>query len=147
MAVGLASHHSQPSIAARSEYTSHHFDDLVQSLKDVLGPSSGLDSKDVDLNSIMDLMDKYDAAEEGWVSFAMADRDLPYTRNLVDEGNGKSNLVSSIFPDNHRLVWSLDTYHPSCRWPLTLFLRGSWFSSGHPARAALSTTMATRIAS
>ncbi|KAH8750589.1 RmlC-like cupin domain-containing protein [Diaporthe sp. PMI_573] len=97
MAVGLASHHSQPSIAARSEYTSHHFDDLVQSLKDVLGPSSGLDSKDVDLNSIMDLMDKYDAAEEGWVSFAMADRDLPYTRNLVDEGNGKSNLLVLVW--------------------------------------------------
>ena len=100
MAVGIASYHTQPSIAAPA--ASHHFDDLVQALKDVLGPSSGLDSKDVDLNSIMDLMREYDAKENGWVSFAMADADLPYTRNLVDEGNGKSNLVSLSFPDQYR---------------------------------------------
>jgi cysteine dioxygenase len=49
----------------------------------------------------MNLMKEYDAAEEGWVPFALADRDLPYTRNLVDEGNGKSNLVSSMSLDQH----------------------------------------------
>lgn len=106
MAVGLASYHSQSSINGRSQCTSHHFDDLVRALKDVLGPSSGLDSKDVDLNSIMDLMKKYDAAEEGWTSFAMANPALPYTRNLVDEGNGKSNLVSSILHHQHHIAWS-----------------------------------------
>lgn len=94
MAVGLASYQPQSTIATRPEYESHHFDELMLALKDVLGPSSGLDSKDVDLNSIMSLMEKYDAAEEGWVPFAMADPKIPYTRNLVDEGNGKSNLVS-----------------------------------------------------
>lgn len=94
MAVGLASYQPQSSITARPQHESHDFDDLVRALKDVLGPSSGLDSKDVDLNSIMELMEKYDAAEEGWVPFAMADPAIPYTRNLVDEGNGKSNLVS-----------------------------------------------------
>lgn len=102
MAVGIASYHAQPCMAAPS--ASHHFDDLVQALKDVLGPSSGLDSKDVDLNSIMDLMREYDTKENGWVPFAIADADLPYTRNLVDEGNGKSNLVSLIFPDQYRLA-------------------------------------------
>lgn len=104
MAVGLASYPSQSSVTGCSQHTSHQFDDLVQALKDVLGPSSGLDSKDVDLNSIMDLMEKYDAKEEGWVSFAMGDPESPYTRNLVDEGNGKSNLVSSTFHQQHRLV-------------------------------------------
>lgn len=104
MAVGLAPSHPQSSVTGCSQYTSHHFDDLVQALKDVLGPSSGLDSKDVDLNSIMDLMEKYDATEKGWTSFAMADPESPYTRNLVDEGNGKSNLVSSILHQQHRLV-------------------------------------------
>lgn len=99
MAVGFASYQTQSSITARPQYESHHFDDLVRALKDVLGPSSGLDSKDVDLNSIMDLMEKYDAGEEGWVPFAMADSKIPYTRNLVDEGNGKSNLVSLIHLD------------------------------------------------
>lgn len=104
MAVGLASYQSLSTPTARSQDTSHHFDDLVLALKEVLGPSSGLDSKDVDLNSIMSLMEEYDAAEEGWVSFAMADPKIPYTRNLVDEGNGKSNLVSSIPLGQHRIA-------------------------------------------
>lgn len=104
MAVGLSSYQPQSSITARPQYESDHFDDLVLGLKDVLGPSSGLDSKDVDLNSIMSLMEKYDAKEEGWVPFAMADPTIPYTRNLVDEGNGKSNLVSLIFPDQQRIA-------------------------------------------
>lgn len=103
MAVGLASYQPQSSITARSQHESHRFDNLVMALKDVLGPSSGLDSKDVDLNSIMALMEEYDAAEEGWVPFAMADSEIPYTRNLVDEGNGKSNLVSLIYLDQHRI--------------------------------------------
>lgn len=103
MAVGLVSQQAQSSITARPQHTSNRFDDLVLNLKDVLGPSSGLDSKDVDLNSIMDLMEKYDATEKGWVEFAMADPELAYTRNLVDEGNGKSNLVSSS-PDQPHLV-------------------------------------------
>lgn len=103
MAVGL-SYQPQVPITARPQDETHHFDDLVLDLKDVLGPSSGLDSKDVDLNSIMSLMEKYDAREEGWVPFAMADPKIPYTRNLVDEGNGKSNLVSLIFPDQHRIT-------------------------------------------
>lgn len=94
MAVGLSSYQPPSSITARTQHEGRDFDDLVLALKDVLGPSSGLDSKDVDLNSIMSLMEKYDATEQGWVPFAMADPEIPYTRNLVDEGNGKSNLVS-----------------------------------------------------
>ncbi|KAJ0115328.1 hypothetical protein J7T55_012605 [Diaporthe amygdali] len=97
MAVGLVSQQAQSSITARPQHTSNRFDDLVLNLKDVLGPSSGLDSKDVDLNSIMDLMEKYDATEKGWVEFAMADPELAYTRNLVDEGNGKSNLLVLVW--------------------------------------------------
>ena len=115
MAVGLASYHTQ-SPSGRFQSATNDFDDLVQDLKDVLGPSSGLDSKDVDLSSIMDLMKKYDAAEKGWVPFAMADPAIPYTRNLVDEGNGKSNLVSSAFPDQHctSSFGSLDACHHHC---------------------------------
>ncbi|KKY36022.1 putative cysteine dioxygenase [Diaporthe ampelina] len=75
MAVGLASYQPQSSITARPQDTSHRFDGLVVALKDVLGTSSGLDSKDVDLNSIMNLME----------------------RNLVDEGNGKSNLLVLVW--------------------------------------------------
>ena len=69
------------------------FEKLVENLRDALGPSSGLDSDDVDPEYIQEIMRSYvsDAAE--WRRFALADPSRNYTRNLVDEGNGKSNLV------------------------------------------------------
>lgn len=69
------------------------FVDLVQALKDALGPSSGLTSEDVDVGHLTQLMQMYDPSEEGWRPYAMGDPSMGYTRNLVDEGNGKSNLV------------------------------------------------------
>ncbi|ROW14504.1 hypothetical protein VPNG_03175 [Cytospora leucostoma] len=74
-----------------------HFEDLVLALKEALGPTSGLDSKDVDVNFLMSIMQVYDAREEGWVPYAMADPTRGYTRNLVDEGNGKSNLLVLVW--------------------------------------------------
>lgn len=93
MAVGVASY-PQAAISTRPQDKLDQFEDLVVALKEALGPSSGLDSADVDVNSIMSIMRVYDAEEEGWVPYAMADPSRGYTRNLVDEGNGKSNLVS-----------------------------------------------------
>ncbi|KAL8297398.1 hypothetical protein RB601_003206 [Gaeumannomyces tritici] len=74
------------------------FAELVMELKHALGPSSGLTSDDVDVNHLTWIMDGYDAREQGWLPFAMRDASRGYTRNLVDEGNGKSNLLV--------LVWS-----------------------------------------
>ncbi|KAK4210729.1 RmlC-like cupin domain-containing protein [Rhypophila decipiens] len=75
-----------------------NFDDLVVALKEALGPSSGLTSDDVDLEQLTQLMADYASDEQQWSRYAMGDEKLPYTRNLVDEGNGKSNLLV--------LVWS-----------------------------------------
>ena len=72
------------------------FEQLVQDLSDVLGPSSGLDSDDVDPMDIQRLMEGYTSKIEEWKQYALGDRSRPYTRNLVDEGNGKSNLVSRL---------------------------------------------------
>lgn len=94
MAVGVVSSCPQVPFNARPQDKLHQFEDLVLALKEALGPSSGLDSKDVDVNFLMSIMRVYDAEEEGWVPYAMADSSRGYTRNLVDEGNGKSNLVS-----------------------------------------------------
>ncbi|CAK7563041.1 MAG: hypothetical protein SEPTF4163_000898 [Sporothrix epigloea] len=74
------------------------FEMLVKSLKQALGPSSGLTSDDVDLNVLTRLMEDYDARDEGWQPYNFGDASRGYTRNLVDEGNGKSNLLV--------LVWS-----------------------------------------
>lgn len=74
------------------------FDSLVLALKQALGPSSGLTSDDVDVGHLTRLMESYDAKEEGWLPYKFGDASRGYTRNLVDEGNGKSNLLV--------LVWS-----------------------------------------
>jgi len=74
------------------------FDELVQALKDALGPSSGLTSEDVDVEHLKRLMQEYNTNEREWGRYAFGDESRGYTRNLVDEGNGKSNLLV--------LVWS-----------------------------------------
>ncbi|KAH6645345.1 cysteine dioxygenase [Truncatella angustata] len=83
-------------VDTRLEQTS--FDKLVASLTDTLGPSSGLTLDDVDVTSLMCLMKLYDSQDRDWAKYAFGDSDADYTRNLVDEGNGKSNLLV--------LVWS-----------------------------------------
>lgn len=116
------------------------FTELVIELKDALGPSSGLTSDDVDVNHLTWLMDGYDAREQGWLPFAMKDASRGYTRNLVDEGNGKSNLVRTTLDAPH---FSIST-DP---WMLTSSLAPSSLSSfGRLAKAARFTTTATHTA-
>ncbi|KAM4056754.1 cysteine dioxygenase type I domain-containing protein [Hirsutella rhossiliensis] len=74
------------------------FEELVLALKEALGPSSGLTSDDVDVGYLTHLMAKYDSSAAEWSKYAFGDASRGYTRNLVDEGNGKSNLLV--------LVWS-----------------------------------------
>ncbi|OJD17010.1 cysteine dioxygenase [Emergomyces pasteurianus Ep9510] len=74
------------------------FHNLVKDLNVVLGPSSGLDSDDVDPMHIQKLMEDYTSNESEWERYAFPDAGRAYTRNLVDEGNGKCNLLI--------LVWS-----------------------------------------
>ena len=73
------------------------FHRLVRALSDVLGPSSGIDSTDVDENDLISLMEKYTSKESHWLHYAFADPRRNYTRNLVDEGNGKSNLLVVVW--------------------------------------------------
>ncbi|KEZ41069.1 hypothetical protein SAPIO_CDS7122 [Scedosporium apiospermum] len=76
---------------------SSRFDKLVQDLKDALGPSSGLTSDDVDVEHLTRLFEQYDPADKGWRSYFFGDASRDYTRNLVDEGNGKSNLLVLVW--------------------------------------------------
>lgn len=73
------------------------FEKLVQDLKDALGSSSGLTCDDVDVAYLTSLMTQYDSADKGWRKYFFGDASRGYTRNLVDDGNGKSNLVRSPF--------------------------------------------------
>ncbi|KAG6009395.1 hypothetical protein E4U54_008570 [Claviceps lovelessii] len=74
------------------------FEELVLAMKKALGPSSGLTSDDVDVSLLTKLMKNYNSNPMEWGKYAFGDASRGYTRNLVDEGNGKSNLLV--------LVWS-----------------------------------------
>ena len=71
---------------------------MVSGIKSLLGSSSGIDSDDVDIDDLMDLMRTYFSEESQWKQLALGDPSRNYTRNLVDECNGKANLLI--------LVWS-----------------------------------------
>lgn len=69
------------------------FQQLVESLREALGPFSGIDSADVDPTHLQYLMKGYVSRPSEWKKYALSDMSRSYTRNLVDKGNGKSNLV------------------------------------------------------
>ncbi|CAJ0549265.1 Ff.00g028780.m01.CDS01 [Fusarium sp. VM40] len=102
MAVGIFSNPTalgvgpsmSPNVGPRQQ---NRFEELVQRLKDALGPSSGLTSDDVDVDYLQQLMEGYDSSNNSWSKYAFGDRTRGYTRNLVDEGNGKSNLLVLVW--------------------------------------------------
>jgi cysteine dioxygenase len=71
------------------------FHRLADDLSRILGPTSGLTTEGIDVQQLRKLMENYISKESEWQEYAFADVSRGYTRNLVDEGNGKSNLVSS----------------------------------------------------
>ncbi|KAI9770111.1 MAG: Cysteine dioxygenase [Geoglossum simile] len=76
------------------------FDDfqrLVDELSRTLGPCSGLTSEGVDVLHLKQLMEGYLSKQSEWVKYAFADTSRGYTRNLIDRGNGKSNLLILVW--------------------------------------------------
>jgi cysteine dioxygenase len=74
------------------------FQALVHALSEKLGPCSGINSDDVDEKELQKLMEDYVSDEAEWKRYSLSAPNTAYTRNLVDKGNGKSNLLL--------LVWS-----------------------------------------
>jgi cysteine dioxygenase len=74
------------------------FHGLVDDINIILGPSSGIDSSDVDVQDLKRVMNNYTSVERDWAEYAHANYSRNYTRNFVDRGNGKANLLI--------LVWS-----------------------------------------
>jgi cysteine dioxygenase len=74
------------------------FDTLVERLREKLGPCSGISDDDVDPEELQSLMREYVSNETEWERFVFKAPGKSYTRNLVDKGNGKCNLLI--------LVWS-----------------------------------------
>ncbi|KAL7292235.1 hypothetical protein TKK_0014183 [Trichogramma kaykai] len=57
-------------------------------------------TNDVDIDHVQDLMFSYKSNPQEWRQFAKFDR-YRYTRNLVDEGNGKFNLMVLCWGEGH----------------------------------------------
>jgi hypothetical protein len=73
---------------------SDNFQNLVSTLSSILGPS-GIDSEHVSASELLTVMKEYNSNLDEWDPF-IANRPKEgecYTRNLVDGGNGKYNLV------------------------------------------------------
>lgn len=87
----------------RTAEPTDRFQTLVEALSDKLGPCSGINSDDVDEKELQQLMTDYVSDESEWEKYSMAQPGTAYTRNLVDKGNGKSNLVPIQFT-----VWYWD---------------------------------------
>jgi cysteine dioxygenase len=83
--------HFVPRDAAPSTNT---FWKLVQNIRHNLGPSSGIDSDEAQTEYLRALMRDYKSNPKEWAQFARADMSKSYTRNTVENMNGKANLVS-----------------------------------------------------
>ena len=80
--------------SSTSDHGTDGFDNLVTALRQKLGPSSGITDDDVNPQKLQSLMADYISKESEWERYAFKCPVKAYTRNLVDKGNGKSNLVS-----------------------------------------------------
>lgn len=76
--------------APKNESSSSDFklNDLVKSIHDVLG-DEGLDSEKIDAEQIIQLMERYSSKSVDWDKYTLFDHSRAYTRNLIDDGNGK----------------------------------------------------------
>ncbi|KAJ1556515.1 Cysteine dioxygenase, partial [Nowakowskiella sp. JEL0078] len=65
---------------------------LTQILRDEL-EYGGLESEHIDVSRIQAIMESYTSKPSEWIQYAQYDSTKPYTRNLVDDGNGHFNLM------------------------------------------------------
>ncbi|ANB13007.1 hypothetical protein AWJ20_1285 [Sugiyamaella lignohabitans] len=79
--------------------TTSAFEQLVEDIRVILGPSSGIDSEDVDVEHLMARLREYraDHNEDEWTKYALADPSRNYTRNGVDDINKKANLLILVW--------------------------------------------------
>lgn len=77
-------------------------DELVLILRQELG-KDGIDSKDVNVERIKQIMENYDAKcdRANWEKYVFLD-EFRYTRNLIDVGNGNYNLILLCWNVNHQ---------------------------------------------
>ena len=88
----------------RTSAQDNDFQRLVRDLSDILGPSSGIDSADVNPTDLITRMESYTSVQADWLQYAYKDASMAFTRNLVDRGNGKSNLLVVVWTPGRESV-------------------------------------------
>lgn len=73
------------------------FHTLVAEIKAYLGTSSGIDSEDIDVEYVKGLMAKYTSNPADWRRYARVDKSKNYTRNCVENINGKANILILVW--------------------------------------------------
>ena len=68
----------------------------MEDISSVLAESSGSDFSHIDPRPIIKLMEDYKSESCDWSKYAFRNQNQSFTRNLVDNGNGKHNLVGQI---------------------------------------------------
>ncbi|CAL9708076.1 unnamed protein product [Knipowitschia caucasica] len=58
------------------------------------------ESDSINVDEVQQIMESYESNPQDWKKFAKADQ-YRYTRNLVDEGNGKFNLMLLCWGEGH----------------------------------------------
>ncbi|CAG09608.1 unnamed protein product, partial [Tetraodon nigroviridis] len=61
-------------------------DDLIRILHNIF------ESDSINVEEVQNIMESYESNPQDWLKYAKFDQ-YRYTRNLVDEGNGKFNLM------------------------------------------------------
>ncbi|KAG7281504.1 hypothetical protein CRUP_012447, partial [Coryphaenoides rupestris] len=69
-------------------------DDLIRILHKLFEGDS------VDVDEVQSVMESYETKPQEWMKYAKFDQ-FRYTRNLVDEGNGKFNLMILCWGEGH----------------------------------------------
>jgi hypothetical protein len=90
----------RPDVATGSSTALDDFHLLVQQIKTYLGSSSGIDSKDIDVDILKTLMLRYTSNSVHWNKYAKVQPGKHYTRNSIENINGKANIVIDIPHEN-----------------------------------------------
>ncbi|KAF0034053.1 hypothetical protein F2P81_014119 [Scophthalmus maximus] len=69
-------------------------DELIKALHDIF------ESDCINVEEVQDVMESYESKPQEWMQYAKFDQ-YRYTRNLVDEGNGKFNLMILCWGEGH----------------------------------------------
>ncbi|KAK9462126.1 RmlC-like cupin domain-containing protein [Lipomyces oligophaga] len=90
---------TSPAIVSQMPTTIGRFDNLVDEIRRQLGFTSGIDSKDVRVEDLMEAMRRYTSSRSEWMQYALADPSRNYTsfRNGVDDMNEKANLLVLVW--------------------------------------------------